>query len=115
MANNKRSGGMGGRESFFKPTGVEPLAEAAPTAPVESAPAPAETPAVAPQKRPKSNKVHLTVTVYPKTLSVMELLKVELRKSGSRVTISDVLDEAIWALVEKKKLTIDGAVSAEQS
>jgi hypothetical protein len=36
----------------------------------------------------------------------MEQLKVELRKTGEKVTLSDVIDEAIWALVEKKGLKL---------
>ena len=43
--------------------------------------------------------------MYPRTLSAMEQLKMELRKSGDKVTLSDVFEEAIWALMEKKGLT----------
>jgi hypothetical protein len=42
--------------------------------------------------------------LYPNTLSAMEQLKMELRKSGDKVTLSDVLEQAVWALMEKKGL-----------
>ena len=62
-----------------------------------------EEPKKEPEK-PKIVKERTTVMLYPETLSAMEQLKVELRKSGEKVTYSDVLEQAIWALMEKKGL-----------
>ena len=91
-----KKGGLGRRNVFTAPRPIdEQTAGASPVAEVQPAP-----------KKEKSDKVRTTITMYPKTLSAMEQLKVELRKSGDKVTLSDVLDEAIWALVEKKGLKL---------
>lgn len=91
MSDTKRSGGLG-RKIFTTPTGDTPATEPA-TAGI-------------PQKaaKPKVVKARTTVMLYPQTLSAMEQLKVELRKSGDKVTLSDVLEQAVWALMEKKGL-----------
>lgn len=90
MTTNKRSGGIG-RKIFTMPT-----QETA----VESAEA------VQPPTAEKSKvvKARTTIMLYPQTLSAMEQLKIELRKSGSKVTLSDVMEQAVWALMEKKGL-----------
>ena len=54
----------------------------------------------------KPKKVRTTVTMYEKTLASMELLKIEARKQGIKATLSDVLEEAITTLMEKKKLEL---------
>ncbi len=113
MANSKRSGGLGGRSSFFNPTGTETVTE--PGVAGTKAAAVVETPAVVPTAPAKADKIRLTVTVYPKTLAALEQLKVELRKGGHKVTMSDVLEEATWALIEKKKLTQQIAATLEKS
>ena len=86
-----KQGGLGGIDAFTKG------ASAALTKPAEVA-APKEP------EKPKVVKERTTVMLYPATLSAMEQLKVELRKSGEKVTYSDVLEQAIWALMEKKGL-----------
>ena len=97
-----KKGGLGRRNPFTTPRSADlstpdEQTVTAPPSVVEAQPAP---------KKEKSEKVRTTITMYPKTLSAMEQLRVELRKSGEKVTLSDVLDEAIWALVEKKGLSI---------
>jgi hypothetical protein len=56
--------------------------------------------------RPRLKKIRTTVTLYEKTLASMELLKVEARKQGIKATLSDVLEEAIQSLMEKKQLEL---------
>jgi len=94
VAKPKRSGGLG-RDGFFKPTGEAGAGEAA---------APTGEAAAVEAGKPlsKADKVRLTVTLYPQTMSALDVLRVELRKGGSRVTYGEVLDEALWALIEKK-------------
>lgn len=94
-----KKGGLGRRNVFTnpRPAALDEQTIVVPPPVVEAPPAP---------KKEKSDKVRTTITMYPKTLSAMEQLKVELRKSGEKVTLSDVLDEAIWALVEKKGLSL---------
>lgn len=58
-----------------------------------------------PAKAPK--KVRTTVTLYPRTLAAMELLKAESRKEGERSTLSDILGDAIDLLLKKKKISIE--------
>lgn len=94
MSDTKRSGGIG-RKIFTTPTGDTPATE-------PSAAAAAGIPQKPP--KPKVVKARTTVMLYPQTLSAMEQLKVELRKSGDKVTLSDVLEQAVWALMEKKGL-----------
>ena len=73
---------------------------------VESAVAEPVTPAKPkPVKAPK--KVRTTVTLYPRTLAAMELLKAESRKEGERSTLSDILGDAIDLLLKKKKIIVD--------
>lgn len=90
MSTSKRSGGLG-RKIFTTPTAT-PAGEI-----------PQQETAAATEK-PKIIKARTTVMLYPHTLSAMEQLKVELRKSGDKVTLSDVLEQAVWALMEKKGL-----------
>lgn len=92
MSTSKRSGGLG-RKIFTTPT----------EAPVTSEAEDQQQPPAKPPK-PKVVKARTTVMLYPKTLSAMEQLKMELRKSGDKVTLSDVLEQAVWALMEKKGL-----------
>lgn len=87
MSTTKRSGGLG-RKIFTTPT------EGSATTEVEQLDKPAPKAKVA--------KIRTTITLYPHTLSAMEQLKVELRKSGDKVTLSDVLEQAVWSLMEKK-------------
>jgi hypothetical protein len=75
----------------------------------EDAPVPAGqegTETAKPAPPPKPKKVRTTVMMYEKTLASMELLKVEARKQGIKATLSDVLEEAIQSLMEKKKLEL---------
>lgn len=94
MSNSKRSGGIG-RSIFTKPTGEQATTDVAEVQVAEKVEKPA---------KPKVVKERTTVMLYPQTLSAMEQLKIELRKSGNKVTYSDVLEQAIWALMEKKGL-----------
>lgn len=55
---------------------------------------------------PKPRKVRTTVTLYPDTLAMMEMLKVEARRQGQRATFSDILEEAILILAERKGVTL---------
>ena len=55
---------------------------------------------------PQSRKVRTTVTLYPDTLAALEMLKVYARKQGERMTYSDILDEAISNLIEKKGIKV---------
>lgn len=93
MTTSKRSGGIG-RKIFTTPTEDLAASTEATTA-AEQPTKPAKT---------KVPKVRTTVTLYPKTLSAMERLKVEMRKSGKRITLSDVMEQAVWALMEKEGL-----------
>ncbi len=52
-------------------------------------------------------KVRTTVTLYPRTLAAMELLKAESRKDGERSTLSDILGDAIDLLLKKKKISVE--------
>ena len=90
MSTSKRPGGLG-RKIFTTPT-ESPASETAER----------ETPSAI--EKSKVVKARTTVMLYPHTLSAMEQLKVELRKSGDKVTLSDVLEQAVWALMEKKGL-----------
>ena len=87
---NKKQTGLG-RNAFFKNSTED---EQVPSAP-ESTPA---------AKKPE--KVRTTLTLYPETLASMEILKIEGRKSGQRVTLSDVLNEAVTTLMQKKGLSL---------
>lgn len=89
MSTSKRSGGLGGVKAFTTPSSAAPTKPAEVTTGLEAV---------------KPKKERTTVMLYPETLSAMERLKVELRKSGDKVTYSDVLEQAIWALMEKKGL-----------
>ena len=89
MSTKKQSGL--GRNAFFKNTTED---EQAPSAP-ESTPA---------AKKPE--KVRTTLTLDPETLASMEMLKIEGRKTGERVTLSDVLNEAVTTLMQKKGLSL---------
>ena len=98
MSSKKSSTGLGVKV-FTAPTGDDTQTSDASPISRKSNPALAvRTPEA------KSEKVRTTVTLYPRTLSALEQLKVELRKSGTKVTLSDVLDEAVWSLMEKKGL-----------
>jgi hypothetical protein len=96
----KKKTGLG-TSAFFQrgQSGGEQGNEAAPT--VQEATEPAK-----PDSPPKPKKVRTTVMMYEKTLASMELLKVEARKQGIKATLSDVLEEAIQSLMEKKKLEL---------
>jgi len=54
----------------------------------------------------KPKKVRTTITVYPETLMAMELLKAHGRKTGDKITLSDVFAEAIGELMRKKGISI---------
>lgn len=92
MSNTKKAGGIG-RKIFTNPTGVTSEGDVSSVAH-----------GMVVDEKPKSTKVRTTITIYPRTLSAMEQLKMELRKSGDKITLSDVMEEAIWALMEKKGL-----------
>ena len=92
MSTTKRTGGIG-RKIFTNPTGIDTAGDLGSIAH-----------GMAVDEKPKSTKVRTTITIYPTTLSAMEQLKMELRKSGDKVTLSDVMEQAIWALMEKKGL-----------
>ena len=62
-----------------------------------------ETP-TQPQPSKKVKKVRTTVTLYPETLEAMELIRFEARKTGDKVTMSDVLREAVEELLKAKGL-----------
>jgi hypothetical protein len=62
--------------------------------------------ATQPAVPPKPKKVRTTVTMYENTLASMEFLKIEARKQGIKATLSDILEEAITTLMEKKKLQL---------
>jgi hypothetical protein len=53
-------------------------------------------------KKSKSEKVRTTVTLYPETLAGMEMLKVQARLEGEKATFSDILNEAVQDLMDKK-------------
>lgn len=91
MSTNKRTGGLGGVKAFTTPASASPTKPAKTTDQKE----PAE---------PKIEKARTTVMLYPATLAALDQLKSELRKSGEKATYSDVLEQAIWALMEKKGL-----------
>ena len=59
-----------------------------------------------PPPKAKVAKIRTTITLYPQTLAAMEQLKVELRKSGDKATLSDVLEQAVAALMDKKGLKL---------
>jgi hypothetical protein len=54
----------------------------------------------------KPKKVRTTITLYPETLMAMELLKAHGRKTGDKITLSDVFAEAIGELMRKKGISI---------
>jgi hypothetical protein len=58
----------------------------------------------------KLKKVRTTVTLYPDTLALMELMKVQARRDGARATYSDILEEAIVDLAEKRGLELSDYV-----
>ena len=67
-----------------------------------------EQPTPVKQKPAKAvKKVRTTVTLYPRTLAAMELLKAESRKEGERSTLSDILGDAIDLLLKKKKISVE--------
>jgi len=87
---DKKQTGLG-RSAFFKNTTAD------------------ETETDAPALKPtakKPEKVRTTLTLYPETLASMEMLKIEGRKAGERVTLSDVLNEAVTTLMQKKGLSL---------
>ncbi|MGL4650271.1 MAG: hypothetical protein ACRC1H_12765, partial [Caldilineaceae bacterium] len=118
-----KSGGMG-RAGFFQATGVAddvtlPAEAPSPDAPIAALPpadAPAaealaadgaEEPAPAPDAAPaKAAKVRTTIMLTPAAASALDLLRLELRRGGEKVTYSEVLELAIAALVEKQGLRI---------
>lgn len=91
MSTTKRSGGLG-RKIFTTPT--------------EGAAASDDVQRDAPVTKTKASKIRTTVTLYPQTLAAMEQLKVELRKSGDKATLSDVLEQAVAALMDKKGIKL---------
>ena len=96
MSNSKKKTGLG-KSAFFTPQAEE---SESPTPPAET------TKAEEPKAPEKPQKVRTTVTLYPETLAAMELLKANARKSGKKVTLSDVFEDAIKALMEKKQITV---------
>lgn len=90
MSEKKKKTGLG-RSAFFVTD--EEQGEAAVT----------ETP-TQPQPSKKIKKVRTTVTLYPETLEAMELIRFEARKTGDKVTMSDVLREAVEELLKAKGL-----------
>ena len=87
-----------GTDTFFNSNEANQVVESAVVEPV----APAKP---KPAKAPK--KVRTTVTLYPRTLAAMELLKAESRKEGERSTLSDILGDAIDLLLKKKKISVE--------
>ena len=51
-------------------------------------------------------KVRTTVTLYRETLAGMEALKIQERKTGNKATFSDILNEAIQGLMDKKGIKV---------
>jgi len=55
---------------------------------------------------PPLKKVRTTVMLYPETLAELEMLKVQARRRGTRATYSDILEEAIQALVRRRRVEV---------
>lgn len=95
MSNNKKKTGLGTSAFFASPTG-----DGAQTATAEAAGNGTKQP-----EKPK--KVRTTITLYPETLAAMELLKAEARKTGKKVTLSDVFADAVDALMAQRGLSLE--------
>ena len=54
----------------------------------------------------KREKIRKTYVVYRDTQLAIELMKFEASKSGKSVSLSDILEEAIETLMEKKGLKL---------
>ena len=67
-----------------------------PPAPVRPAPKPKA------KKKRKPEKVVTTVRVFTTTLAKMQTLKIHALEQGDRLTLGDILDEAIVDLCKKK-------------
>lgn len=96
MSSSKKKTGLG-TSAFFTPQADESDALSSPTEPV----------AEVKEKPAKPKKVRTTITLYPETLAAMELLKVNARRTGKKVTLSDVFAEAVDALMIQKGLSLD--------
>ena len=62
---------------------------------------------VAPKGVQKKKKVRTTITLYPDTFAILEMLKIHARRQGNKATFSDILAEAIVDLAQKKGLRLD--------
>lgn len=54
----------------------------------------------------KPEKMRTTITMYPETRAGLEMLKIQELRQGNKVTFSDILDEAIQDLMEKKGVEV---------
>ena len=88
MSNNKKKTGLG-TSAFFQETESDPT----PTSSESTEKS---------QPVPKPTKVRTTVTLYPETLAQLDMLKIHARRVGGKATYSDILQEAIELLVERK-------------
>jgi len=103
MAKDRKTGL--GTSAFFQQVATpteEPAQPEAHPATGQGAPPVPVAPDVKAAAEPR--KVRTTVTLYPETLATLEMLKVHGRRQGVRATYSDILEEAILALAEKKNL-----------
>lgn len=99
---SKKKTGLGTNAFFQQPQSAEEkeeeqkeTVETQPTAQAVEEPAPERT-----------EKVRTTVTMYPETRAGLEMLKIQELRQGNKVTFSDILDEAIQNLMEKKGVEV---------
>jgi hypothetical protein len=101
----KRGTGLGGSNAFFKDT--PPPRRDAPAAPIPPHEEIIDEPSMVEQEQVQdtNEKVRTTVKLYPDTLALMDMLRAQAkrdRKLGRKATYSDILDEAIRDLADKR-------------
>ena len=95
MSNNKKKKKGLGVDSFFdEPLGVEPQESMKPSNMHHRF------------YPPKKEKVRKTYVMYEETQLALEVMKFEELKRGNKISMSDLLEEAILDLMHKKGLTM---------
>lgn len=95
MADKSKKTGLGA-SAFFE----QPLRRPSTPAEAEEEAPPAQ------EERPRSEKIRTTVTFYPDTLAMLDMLKMEARRAGERATYSEILAEAIHTLAAQKGVSL---------
>ena len=98
----KRKTGLGAEAFFTTPETVETASE-----PEEKPESTKTTRKQQKKEEPQGPKhIRTTIRLHTETFAALEMLKVQARKQGEKITFGDILDEAIKDLMEKKGVTV---------